>query len=263
MSDNSSAATTTPLLRSVTVDDGLTERSRPKEPWKGEFVKSIVYAGLDAIVTSFSLISSISAGRLSSVDVLVLGFANLVADGISMGFGDFVSTSTEKDVAAKERLVTEWDVTNHLRTQRQDLLRQYQALGMDKNDATAVADIFAKYKDLMVDEKMSIEKGMLPHDESQKPWKNGLVTFVAFLIFGSAPLLAFIILIPFTDNDTYKFIGACVLSALALALLGLAKAKVAGQNYAISACITLFNGAIAGVAAYVIGWTLRNVAGLE
>lgn len=34
------------------------------------------------------------------VDVLVLGFANLVADGISMGFGDFMSSSSEKDVAA-------------------------------------------------------------------------------------------------------------------------------------------------------------------
>lgn len=59
-----------PLLRSV--DDAELEsgtrgkNGRPKEPWKGEVVKSIVYAGLDAIVTSFSLISSISAGHLSS-----------------------------------------------------------------------------------------------------------------------------------------------------------------------------------------------------
>ena len=72
------------------------------------------------------------------MDVLVLGFANLVADGISMGFGDFVSTSTEKDVAAKERSVIEWEVTNHRTPQKQDLLRQYQALGMAEEDATLV-----------------------------------------------------------------------------------------------------------------------------
>lgn len=42
------------------------KNGRPQEPWKGDFVKSIVYGGLDAIVTSFSLISSISAGHLSS-----------------------------------------------------------------------------------------------------------------------------------------------------------------------------------------------------
>lgn len=81
---------------------------------------------------------------LFAVDVLVLGLANLVADGISMGFGDFVSSSTEKDVAAKERLVTEWEVTNHLRLQQQELLQQYQArFGMNVEDATMVRMRFA------------------------------------------------------------------------------------------------------------------------
>ncbi|KAL2478812.1 uncharacterized protein Fot_47839 [Forsythia ovata] len=110
---------------------------------------------------------------------------------------------------------------------------------------------------------MAAEKGILPPEQMDKPWKNGLVTFVAFLVFGCAPILSFIILIPFTQDDTIKFIGACVLSALALAFLGIAKAKIAGQNYALSAAITLLNGALAGAAAYAIGWTLRNVAGLE
>ncbi|GMY09446.1 protein CCC1-like [Fagus crenata] len=236
---------------------------RPKEPWKGEFVKSIVYAGLDAIVTCFSLISSISATRYSSADVLVLGFSNLVADGISMGFGDFVSSSTEKDVAAKERAVTAWDVTNHSGTEQEELLRQYQALGMNINDATTVVNIFAKYKDILVDEKMMAHKGILPPDEADKPWKNGLVTFVTFLVFGSAPLLSFIILIPFTNSDSVKFVGACILSALALALLGIAKAKIAGQNYAFSMAITLFNGAIAAAAAYTLGSVLKDVAGVQ
>ncbi|GER57472.1 vacuolar iron family transporter [Striga asiatica] len=245
-----------PLLQPLM--NGKKERRRPKEPWKGEFVKSIVYAGLDAIVTSFSLISSISAGRLSSVDVLVLGFANLVADGISMGFGDFVSSSTERDVANRERSVAEWDVENHRRIQQQELVSHYLALGMNADDAASVVSVFAKYPHILVDEKL-----MTPPDETDKPWKSGIVTFGAFMAFGCAPILAFIILIPFTNNDKVKFAGACVLSALALVLLGVLKAKIAGQNYAVSMGITLLNGAIAGGAAYGIGWTLRNVAGLE
>lgn len=62
---NSVGATTSSsaLLRDEVGGD---REIRPREPWKGEFVKSIVYAGLDAIVTSFSLISSISATRRSS-----------------------------------------------------------------------------------------------------------------------------------------------------------------------------------------------------
>lgn len=62
-------ATTSSLLRAEdgTMDEEChREEKRPKEPWGGEYVKSIVYAGLDAIITSFSLISSISGGSLSS-----------------------------------------------------------------------------------------------------------------------------------------------------------------------------------------------------
>lgn len=116
-----------------------------------------------------------------------------------------------------------------------------------------------KYPDILVEEKL----GMVGPEQREKPWKNGVITFVAFLVFGSAPILAFIVLIPFTSSDKIKFIGACVLSAVALALLGIAKAKIAAQNYAASMGITLLNGLIAASAAYAIGWTLRNVAALE
>lgn len=116
-------------------------RPKPKSPtWKGENAKSIVYGGLDAIVTCFSLISSISSsgGRMSSVDVLVLGFANLVADGISMGFGDYLSSSTEKEMAFKEKDVTQWEVDHHGTSQIRQLMQRYQELGMDPRDATTV-----------------------------------------------------------------------------------------------------------------------------
>ena len=72
------------------------------------------------------------------MDVLVLGIANLVADGVSQGLGDFLSISTKKDLAVKERALTEWDVTNHKRDQQQQLLQQYQNFGMDINDANTV-----------------------------------------------------------------------------------------------------------------------------
>lgn len=123
--------------------------------------------------------------------------------------------------------------------------------------------MFSKYRDILIDEKMSAQKGILRPDQREKPWKSGVITFAAFLVFGSAPLLSFIILATFTRNKSVKFAGACVMSALAHALLGLAKGKIAGQKYMLSVAGTLFNGAIAAASAYLIGWTLRNVAGLQ
>ncbi|XP_042506822.1 uncharacterized protein LOC122083180 [Macadamia integrifolia] len=182
-------------------------------------------------------------------------FCGLVAVGISMGFGDFVSSSTERDMAAKERMVTEWEITNqhgHSQPQEDDLIQRYQALGMEFHDAVSVVKVFSKYKDILV----TAEKRMLPPDQAEKPWKNGLITFAAFLIFRSFSLLLFIILLPFTQNGSIKFWVACALSALALAIPSLAKAKIAGQNYVLSIAGTIFNGVIAVASAYFIGWAL-------
>ncbi|CAJ1817144.1 unnamed protein product [Sphenostylis stenocarpa] len=259
--------TTTRLLQTAAAEDGGDSKrkssERPREPWKGEYVKSIVFAGLDAIITCFSLISSINASTRSSGHVLVLGFSNLVADAISMGFGDFVSASSEQEVIIEERRVTEWDVINQRSKEQSELAKHYQALGMDCNDATMVVNIFTKYKDILVDQRMMADKGVLPADQEVKPWKNGLVTFASFMLFGSAPLLSFIVLIPFTDSDSIKFVGACLVSALALALLGVAKARIAGQNIIFSVSVTLLSGATAAASAYLVGWLLKHIAGLE
>lgn len=124
-------------------------------------------------------------------------------------------------------------------------------------------NIFTKYNDILVDQRMVADKGMLPADQEVKPWKNGLITFASFMLFGSIPLLSFIILIPFTDSDSVKFVSACLVSALGLALLGVARARIAGQKMMLTTGITLLSGVIAGAAAYLVGWLLKHIAGLE
>lgn len=73
-----------------------------------------------------------------TVDVLVLGFANLVADAISMGLGDFLSCKAEQDVIAEKRQATEWDVMNRRGSEQTELVRHYEDLGMENSDATMV-----------------------------------------------------------------------------------------------------------------------------
>ncbi|GLT51869.1 hypothetical protein SLA2020_252460 [Shorea laevis] len=180
---------------------------------------------------------------------------------MSMGLDDFVSSNTEEDMALKEKAVTELGVAKHGRPQQEELLKHYHAPGMDNDDAATMVNVFVKYKDVLVDEKLKAQQGTPPPDQArEKPWMNGLVTLVSFITFGTAPLLSFVILVPFTDSDMFKFGGACALAALALGLLGVAKAKIAGQNYARSVASVLFNGALYAAAAYSLGWTFRNVA---
>ena len=82
-----------------------------------DYIKSIVFGALDGIVTTFAVVSAAQAagtafgteGGRSNV-VLIMGFANLFADGFSMGFGEFISSSAESDHIAAERRREEWEV---------------------------------------------------------------------------------------------------------------------------------------------------------
>lgn len=57
---------------------------------------------------------------------------------MSKGLVDFTSSSSEKEVASKERAVTEWDVSNRNGPELMELLQKYQELGMDVDDAATV-----------------------------------------------------------------------------------------------------------------------------
>lgn len=74
------------------------------------YAKSIVYGGMDGIVTTFAVVAGAVGGNLGVESILILGFSNLLADGFSMAAGDYLSSTTEesniKDKSIKNALAT-------------------------------------------------------------------------------------------------------------------------------------------------------------
>lgn len=61
------------------------------------YLKSIVYGGLDGIITTFAVVAGVVGANLAIRIVLILGLSNLIADGISMAIGDYLSTKASKE----------------------------------------------------------------------------------------------------------------------------------------------------------------------
>src|SRR3989344_3475917 len=61
------------------------------------FIQDIVYGGIDGIVTTFAVVSGSEGAALPNHVVIILGYANLLADGLSMGVGNFLSIRSERD----------------------------------------------------------------------------------------------------------------------------------------------------------------------
>lgn len=229
-----------------------------------EYLKSIIYGGLDGIVTTFAVVAASAGANLDMTLLLLMGFASLIADGISMGFGDYLSSKAELQFQLKEKTREQWELDNYEEGEKNEMVELYMSKGMTSNEASQVIDVFSKHPKLFVDLMMVEELGMLPPDEDDEPWKNGLVTFLSFLTFGSVPLWFYVgFYVAGVVNDGLMFAVDCVATGFTLFLLGVVKANFTNQNKFRSGIGMLANGSIAAVAAYLTGWALEVAFGLD
>ena len=66
----------------------------------GKYLAEVIYGANDGIVTTFAVVAGVAGAALSPSIVLVLGMANLLADGFSMGMSNFLSRRSEADYEA-------------------------------------------------------------------------------------------------------------------------------------------------------------------
>jgi VIT1/CCC1 family predicted Fe2+/Mn2+ transporter len=244
----------------------MANRIEPKEPHhggRGKYLKSIVYGGLDGIITTFAVVSGVAGAALSSKVILILGAANLFADGIAMAFGDFLSAKAENEFNTTERKREQKKLENCPASEQKELAKIYQKRGLSKDDSVTLVNILENYPDVMLDAMMVEELGILENDKS--PLSNAIATLLSFVFFGSFPLLVYFIseFSLFGDLGVYleqnALLIACSITGLTLFSLGATKAKVTGQNRLRSGNEMLVIGGVAAAVAYGIGAFLEGI----
>lgn len=221
----------------------------------GEFV----YGGLDGIVTTFAVVSGVVGAQLSPGIILILGLANLLADGFSMATGSYLSTKSRREGYDREREREMWEVENFPEGELEELRAIYRRRGHTEEDARALAEIVSRRKEHWVDVMMT-EELALPAEDAN-PLLNGLATFTAFIIAGAIPLLAYLLGLITPIADDTAFLSSVILSAVALFGLGAAKVLVTGQSALRNGMEMLIVGGLAAAVAYGVGMLLRGLGG--
>jgi vacuolar iron transporter family protein len=71
------------------------------------YIRDLVYGANDGIITTFAVVAGVAGGSLSSVAVLVVGAANLAADGVAMGVGNLLAIRAHESARAADNLPEE------------------------------------------------------------------------------------------------------------------------------------------------------------
>ena len=95
-----------------------------------DYLKSIVYGGLDGIITTFATVTSVAGAHFSALVVIVLGISHLFADGLSMGLGDTLSSQAELEYNIAERRRERWEMDNNMDGEIEEMIAIYIKKGM-------------------------------------------------------------------------------------------------------------------------------------
>lgn len=224
-----------------------------------QYLGEMVYGGLDGIITTFAVVSGVAGAELGTSVILILGLANLLADGFSMATGAYLSNKSEQEYYRKEWERESWEVEHFPDGERAELQEVYRQRGYAEDEARQLVDIQSREPKRWVKAMMLDELGMM-EDESN-PLINGLVTFGSFVVAGAVPLLIYLLGLTFPIPSQVAFPVAIALSGLALFGLGAAKVTVTKLNPIRSGLEMLIVGGLAAGVAYVVGALLKGIGG--
>ncbi|KAF2073488.1 hypothetical protein CYY_005197 [Polysphondylium violaceum] len=241
--------------------------SKPSNKFElSKYLKSIIYGGMDGLVSIFVSIAVVASGDASIAVLLVIVLSKLVAGAISMGMGDYLGTQADVDYAKGERNREAWEVEYYLEGEKREMVDIYISRGVPSDIAQEVVDILSKNPKGFVDVMMVEELGIMPDAEQESPWMNGMVNFISFLIFGIVPLLPYLVYLLVADLDHLSnnqnlptFLAVIGLTIVTLFGMGIYKATSTNTKWWKNGFSTVFFGCIGAGVGYLTIFIIKKI----
>jgi len=223
----------------------------------GGRIKSLVFGGLDGILTSFAICAGAVGAHLGTNAILAMGISNVLADALSMSVGEYLSTRSYNKYVEKEMERETWELDNYPEGEVNEMIALFESRGMSHADAKEVITRMAKYKTFFLNIMMTEELALPVPDsgDDAESLKDGLAMFLSFTTCGMLPVLGFVV-VPFVApgiDDHTLFLFACFITAAALFGLGAFKAHFSDKRYLRSAVETVLLGGCCAAVAFLLG----------
>jgi VIT1/CCC1 family predicted Fe2+/Mn2+ transporter len=221
-------------------------------------LRDFIFGAIDGTVTTFAVVSGVSGAGLAAGIVIILGVANLVADGFSMGISNFLGTRAEKQQRQRIRHEERRQIREIPEGEREEVRQIFAEKGFSGDDLERVVEVITSDHDRWLNTMLREEHGF-PAEEAS-PWRAGLTTYIGFMVAGLVPLLPYIFHAIVPIATIQPFLWSIILAGLTFFAIGAAKARFVDQRWYLGGLETLVIGGVAAGLAFVIGALLRGVA---
>ena len=218
--------------------------------------QDFIYGSIDGAVTTFAIIAGVVGASLSSNIILILGFANLFADGFAMAVANYQASKAHQEYIAMKRKNEEYEIDNFEEQEKQEIRDIYEKKGFKDELLDEIVSIITSRRKVWVDTMMREELGLVEDDKS--PLDTAFSTFIGFNLIGLIPLLPFVIqYVSGIGTSDDAFLYSVVATASAFFLVGMIKGKIVKNSLAKSGAFTLLIGGTAAIVSYTVGYLLN------
>ncbi len=208
-------------------------------------LRAAVLGANDGIVSIAGLVVGVAGATNQRSPILTAGLAGLLAGGLSMAAGEYVSVSSQRDTEKAMLSEEKYELENFPKQEQAELRQIYISKGLSTETASKVAQEFTK-KDAYaahIDAELAIDPKNLAN-----PWHAAISSAAAFLGGAILPLAA-ILLAPAASRIVITFISTIV----ALVITGILSAKFGNAPVKHAVVRVTAGGALAMAITYSIG----------
>jgi VIT1/CCC1 family predicted Fe2+/Mn2+ transporter len=232
-------------------------RRRLAAPQRQSYLADAVLGAIDGCVTTLAIVAGAVGANFSPLVAIILGLANLFADGFSMAVSNYQSARTRKQLVARTRETELEHIRRIPRGEREEIRQIFASKGFEGETLERIVETITADPDLWVKTMLVEEHGLSL--EGPKPWLSGLTTFAAFVAVGVVPLLPFML----ASAVSERVFAASVLSSMAAFFaVGVVKGHILDYRRLRSGLETMLAGTLAAALAYGIGALLRSLVGV-
>jgi vacuolar iron transporter family protein len=232
--------------------------NRLAQATRHSYLGDFVLGAVDGAVTTFAIVAGAAGAELSNGVVVVLGLANVFADGLSMAAGNFLSARADQQVLQRFRLLEEAHIDRIPEGEREEIRQIFRGKGFDGDVLERIVQVITDDRQRWVNTMLTEEWGLQLQPPS--PWRAALTTMSAFVLAGLIPLAPILVLLNRRADESFMI--SSILTGITFFVVGVVRGRVVNHRPLASGVETLLIGGSAALVAFLVGWLLNGIATL-
>jgi VIT1/CCC1 family predicted Fe2+/Mn2+ transporter len=222
-------------------------RERLARDAQGNYLRDWIYGGIDGTITTFAIVAGVVGADMPGTVVLVLGLANLAADGFAMGAGNYSATKAELDDYRRLLAIERKHIALEPDGEREEIRQIFALKGFSGAELERIVEVIASDEERWATTMAVEEYGLSPAVKS--PILAALNPSAAFVVCGLVPLVSYLV--------GYSLGWCVVATGLVFFGIGATKSRWSLAGWGRSGLETLAIGMSAAGLSFLIGYGLR------